>query len=451
MRTFHKVLFVFGAVILLLSGCVPAAKTPPSTLVPSITSTQIFVPTFTPTLQSPAAIPSATFTAVPPPEISHLTMIDALNGWASTSDVPFRLLFTHDGGETWKDITPGEYEPESAYFLNPQTGWVLKQISFPGHPESIYLGTLFTNDGAKSWTQYPTGQIWPNDTLHFSDPQHGWIVSSNSGGTQSAVFKMYQTIDGGRTWKTAKAIPPTPNPFWGPDAIFLQTGNDFYFDPDRIIILHSDINNIQPSGSLRFDITFDLGRTWMKQSIPLQGTYSHLSVTNTQVIFNDENGLLAVFLQDDPVYRKWIFYTTSDGGITWKLIPGELDIPINDWSWPYQFASLKDIYITCGNAICASHDGAHTWQKMPQNEVLVQTNDRRLESLDFVDASHGWIVVSNFNPNLEYTLYRTTDGGATWTQLHPTILPYTPPIVHVDTTIPTPTLIPTQTPANHSS
>jgi len=86
----------------------------------------------------------------------HLNMITEKNGWAIGQKKVYRTM---NGGATWKDVTPtGTDEIYAWYFLNSDTAWIL---SFNG---ILYrtedggkinsdkgTGLLYSNDGGQSW------------------------------------------------------------------------------------------------------------------------------------------------------------------------------------------------------------------------------------------------------------------------------------------------------------
>lgn len=116
----------------------------------------------------------------------------------------YTALITSDGGARWSPVPLTEF-PRSLFFLNENAGWLVTS-------ESIW----FTAEAGRSWTRI-SGQIKPDRKLAaapdtglllrvwFLDDQHGYGV-----GLQKSV---YETRDGGRTWKPlAAAAQPNVNP-----------------------------------------------------------------------------------------------------------------------------------------------------------------------------------------------------------------------------------------------
>jgi hypothetical protein len=116
-----------------------------------------------------------------------------------------------------------------------------------------------------------------------------------------------------------------------------------------------------------------------------------------------------------------VVYKTFDRGMTWQSIgypnlPGEYfisDVKFINHNFGYVVGSRPGI----AEGLFRTTDGGATWTPVFPNGGY---------SIDFTDANHGWVVgVSGFG-------YRTTDGGATWEQM---ILPnqgFTPTILKID-------------------
>jgi photosystem II stability/assembly factor-like uncharacterized protein len=116
-----------------------------------------------------------------------------------------------------------------------------------------------------------------------------------------------------------------------------------------------------------------------------------------------------------------VVYKTSDRGMTWQSI-GYPNLPGEYFISDVKFVSRDVGYVTgnrpgIGQGLFRTTDGGGTWTPIFPNGGY---------SIDFVDANHGWVVgVSGVG-------YRTTDGGATWQQI---ILPnqgFTPTISKID-------------------
>jgi photosystem II stability/assembly factor-like uncharacterized protein len=77
-------------------------------------------------------------------------------------------------------------------------------------------------------------------------------------------------------------------------------------------------------------------------------------------------------------------------------------------------ASPKDFFVWDGSApFSASHDAGASWTTVTPN-INIQDN---LVSMQFINASTGWALTSDANSHR--MLYKSVDGGATWTVLIP--------------------------------
>ena len=274
MRSIFKFLLVTGVLLFAFSGCTSSGQP---------TAEPTTLPTSQPTTQTvpPAASPVTpiTATAAPAPAITGLHMIDANHGWAWTNAQ--RLLHTSDGGLTWTDRTPaGQVGPGSAYYLDAQTAWLPIYLQ-----DSSRNGLLHTRDGGQTWTQYPYG---PSSGLRFTDTAQGWAVQEGVG-AGNAYYSVLETQDGGATWNPVPAIPPHPETGLPPGTIHLCNlcSDSFYFDPARMIVVYGDMGSMQPGGSVRMRVSFDLGKTWQTQNLPLPKADAGALVSPGQPVFFD--------------------------------------------------------------------------------------------------------------------------------------------------------------------
>jgi photosystem II stability/assembly factor-like uncharacterized protein len=158
-------------------------------------------------------------------------------------------------------------------------------------------GTLYaTTDGGVSWDQHPLpapcGDLLRLTALRAHDL---WALCSGSAPGRSQSKELFQSDDGGTTWKLAATSSPAATPGVGrlPELgiVTLLTS----VSPDRLIIAFDEGSPIAST---------DGGRTWVPQGLPASGGVEQLSFTDAQ------HGW-AVLYPDDALYR------TSDGGVQW--------------------------------------------------------------------------------------------------------------------------------------
>ncbi len=114
-------------------------------------------------------------------------------------------------------------------------------------------------------------------------------------------------------------------------------------------------------------------------------------------------------------------YWTQDGGASWKTItPNEEGFAIRAVSFldtRTGWVVLTDTAEPPRYMLARTADAGTTWQTHPL--ALEESAETAAVYLDWIDAETGWLVLrratsSNFSVG---TLFRTTDGGDTWTRL----------------------------------
>ena len=421
---------IFGplVLVLLIAACSTPLSTPAgSNNTPTMTAAQV----------------ESTPTSAP--RILALNMLDVNNGWAWAGSA--RLLYTSDGGMTWIDRTPEN--PKFMPFwpiasLDANDVWM--PISFN---DNNGPGLLHTTDGGQTWTEYPNGPLsGPTTSLHFADALNGWAETADVG-AGNLYITLSETNDGGKTWEPIPVTPPNPETGLPPGTVHLCNicAYGFYYDPRHMVTVSGDMGSMEPSGFVSLQTSFDLGKTWQAQKLPLpNGKTDALVGPSRTVFFDSENGILFVHLikiskDGSYTYQGLAFYTSHDGGASWSLLPNTLD-DVAAFEPPAQVISSQDIFILCGSSLCVSHDGAQSWKSLASNLDFTQNDQRYVSQIDFVNANTGWVLIRN---NEATALYKSSNGGQTWVQLTPLLVSSAPVTVSVDTNIPTPTSIPTAT------
>jgi photosystem II stability/assembly factor-like uncharacterized protein len=381
-----RLTFVFIAMLVFLTACSPTSTTRTPTPISS-------PPTTAPT--SASASPTPTSSTASYPALQSISMQDAQNGWGLSQDAAF---VTRNGGQQWEDITPHTaWLADSivkGFFLDSHTAWLLQPAG-----QDFNHGTLFrTTDGGQNWqsTEVPFG---PNP-VQFLNANDGWVMADRGAAAGSMAVDIYQTTDGGSTWtKVQSAAPQTQN----------QPGS-LPFGGDKLAMAFSDmqhgwIGGSQPIvGHSYLYKTTDGGKTWNSQDLSIPPAYSDSSVlVYAPKFFNSDDGLLPVNLETQV--ENLDFYVTQDGGQTWQ------STTVVQGSRAYAPVSFQDILVWSGEALNVSHDRGRTWLSVAPQSPL----QGKVQQIDFVDQATGWAISMDANENLY--LYRTTDGGNTWTEL----------------------------------
>lgn len=246
-------------------------------------------------------------------------------------------------------------------------------------------GVFGSSDGAISWTALRTGmQELPHSGLIWRQPPGNagelWVY----GWSPEAIYK--RLVNG--NWV---AIGPTDGPMYEPG-----TGFSFAVAPG--------------------DGTMYMAR------------YQHFGTGGTGGAIWSEVGSLDAIgeLTVDPRNERIVYATdrnfrkakTLNGGANWDPI-GATDLPAAIASFVISAESSSRVYALAGNqsvptgyVLFVSEDSGTTWAPMQTTPTAMNNSPGRL--LIQQPGSPGTMYVS-----LDAGLFKTTDAGVTWTQLHP--------------------------------
>lgn len=333
---------------------------------------------------------------VPSPSIRRLFMIDSSNGWAIGNSY---VLRTGDGGVTWYNMTmPGVSSVLNGFFPDSNKGWILT-------PEGLYR----TVEAGSRWMHYEVP--FTGGYIQFLDDLNGFVLSGEPSGMQKHAVSLYQTSDGGATWTLKYANDPSvPN-------------NTLPFSGHKLGMAFRDpstgwVGGDYPTpGFVYLYKTTDSGVTWSQQSLPLPAGYESAYVTiESPRFFGPNDAILPVWLGTNTG-RVLVTYESHNGGATWALTAGSILQGKNT-----DFISGRDGFAWDTNGFFhVTRDAGWSWSQTTPN---VNFGDDVL-ALDFVSETAGWIAQNAVNGSTP--LYRTTDGGNTWTLVSGTASPVTPP------------------------
>ncbi|MBQ9470376.1 MAG: C10 family peptidase [Bacteroidales bacterium] len=240
-----------------------------------------------------------------------------------------------------------------------------------------------------------------------------WAIAYDGmGAGYDANRDFVRTIDGGRTWTVG------------------QVGGDEYRHYEATMLAAIDANTAFATVLLADESTLqtqtgmvstsDGGLTWKK----IPGVYTN-SVSFANVVCLWENG--KGFAQGDPVSGYFEVYTTADSGRTWVRVP-RASIPDpskgkNGQNDEYGTVGYAEVieggigwFTTNRGNIYRTTDYGQTWTK--------HTIDAQVDfalTTRFKNANEGVAFGRKAKPTKEYQyyLYRTTDGGSSWKAMTP--------------------------------
>ena len=394
-----------------------------------------------------AALPasSPTIASEAARSIAEIRMLDATKGWAWSNGVEgqYLLLRTTDGGQTWRDVTPRAfpYLEFGGWFLDSQTAWVstLDRKTYDG-------ALLRTTDGGKSWSVLVKEGAAPfkcltaeGSSCEFFNANHA-VARTADYGLGSVHVRFFETQDGGMTWTPVLMVPPYPENNLPPGTIHLCNlcGDGIsYYPPTKVIITHGDQGDEQPKGAVRLSLSTNLGKAWRDLRLSEPEKYRDgLAGPLSPVFFDDKNGLLPAHIlkrnaDNTLAYSALVFYASDDGGLTWTARPGIIELTSEGKVWSFgshvDVVSSKDVFVRGGLNLYVTRDGARSWRTIKPNiDFGLEGSKWDVSRMDFVDANHGWIVISDnrtFASFGNYPLFKTSDGGSSWTELPLKIVP----------------------------
>ncbi len=294
-------------------------------------------------------------------KLIDIDFVDKKNGWICGSGGA--VLHTKDGGKTWKTQSKGSPQTlRKCFFLNKKTGWIiggdLKQSNVIIH----------TNDGGKTWNKQYENKNKSLKSIIFTDKKSGWVTGSEG--------LLLYTEDGGKTW-WKKESPHTDETLFNID--FINKNNGWILGENKIYK------------------TDDGGDIWNPiHSNKIRDYYSDYYFK----FFNQKRGF---------VVGPYFSGETKDGGISWKKI----NLSCNAFFFLSSGKGWKceDNVETYSSSIYFTDNFGEKWDPIgvfPTKAVICD--------MFFTDLKNGYIITGD-GSSLPYggsDIYKTIDGGKTW-------------------------------------
>ena len=262
---------------------------------------------------------------------------------------------------------------------------------------------LRTDDGGEAWVSVSQRRF---ASLDFVSPSVGWATEFSCSFTcEGAVFK---TADGGATWAEQLKLPDLQD---APSLTFVDSSNGW-------------VVQTYGTGAPMWH-TLDGGQTWREQRPPASDPYRapRIAFVDRNIVWHASSACEPTRF-DDCALRANL---STDGGDTWTAttpIPEEEDCGASSIA----ATSVKHVWISGSRCthfvepiLHRSSDGGATWTSYDRGFV------GDAGSLTFFDSRVGRSF-SSFCPNPPVgtctgAIYRTGDGGATWTREETDLLP----------------------------
>ncbi|HUI88527.1 MAG TPA: YCF48-related protein [Anaerolineales bacterium] len=288
-----RIIALIGLAVILFACSKPATSTP--TPPPAVT----------------AAPPTLTAPIVAAPAFTALHMVDVMNGWAITDTGVVR---TNDGGTTWHAVTPPGVTKlgfgTTFYFLDASHGWVVT-----GDPSSNTNTLYRTQDGGTTWQSSMVNFFMGH--LVFLNASNGWMMSDLGAGAGSDAVAIFQTTDGGQTWNQTYIDDPTQP---GASSTLPLGGlKDGITATDMKTAWVGGIT--YASGVIYLYQTQDGGQSWKLQSVQIPSGYDQAQFETTGPQFVTAQDAYMPVHTTNQYGTVMAVYYSHDGGSNWALTP----------------------------------------------------------------------------------------------------------------------------------
>jgi photosystem II stability/assembly factor-like uncharacterized protein len=325
---------------------------------------------------------------------------------------------------SWTEVTPksaADRNPYSYtnYFLDESNAWITEVAS--DGVSNPYLVTFRTTDGGKTWQRgSPVPTTFQSMIAeYFLDASSGWLVITSGDLSHATWPAVYVTEDGGLQWTLEASqagadaaqgnlVPGGGEPSfvssstgWLTIGLYAGTGNgSFYFSRTAIVVTH------------------DGGRTWRNQPLPIAPPAG--AVVEAPVFFGQQ-GVIVMDAMDPSSPEKAKLFVTSDGGLTWSVRPLDLG-----YVESIQFVDAKHGWALAGPGsdfmkspvartiplpLYRTDDGGVSWTRVATNLNFAE-GPNRLTDIHFVDQRTGFATI--WNDGGPTQVLRSDDGGQTW-------------------------------------
>ena len=296
-----------------------------------------------------------------------------------------QLWATTDGGATWKERNAAlKIDPADFRFFTPKIGIATVKMNDGSNNDNIYR----TTDGGTTWNLVKTPQDLSISGFSVTDAKTGFAVADvpvKKDDKTTSKMVILKTVDAGATW-TSIDMPISATSNEGKEPHFIW----FMDDKTGWVIKSNPYSETSRGDLLRTD---DGGKTWKK-------TWSADETGISRIGFFDKN--TGVVLPGLWYLTPKIFRTT-DGGNSFAQIAEGLDLNFTTISFP----DAKTGFASNTKGIIKTSDGGYTWKQS------LEAKFSYIEQIKFFDKNEGLAILRSEDGS--GTIYRTANGGDTWT------------------------------------
>ncbi|HEX3760954.1 MAG TPA: hypothetical protein VHW23_19805 [Kofleriaceae bacterium] len=390
--------------------------------------------------------------AIAPSQPSRLYVaLATTDGGGNAGGTGAGLYRSDDAGASWVQITRDERP-----MLKIGGSDLMVPVVDPKNPDVVYVASIVamkSTDGGRTWTWLrgaPGGDDYQNLWINPIDPKVFALVSD-----QGAVI----TVNGGRTWTSWYNQPTAQLYHVGVTADFpyricsgqqesgsvciASRGNDGeigYRDWRPVGIIEYGAAAPDPRNP---DIVYGAGRNSVSRYQWSTGRVQNVTPIPIRGTYRTERTQPIVFSPVRPgvmYYASNVLFESGDGGQTWRTISPDLGhphpgIPPSIGSLAASNKAAEDargaIYAlapsfkaagtlwagTDDGKLWTTRDGGAHWTDITPPEVTPWSKVTQLEASHFDDVT-AYASVSRFRvDDLAPCIYRTHDGGKTWTRI----------------------------------
>lgn len=331
---------------------------------------------------------------------------------AATGTGAQALQRTVDGGASWTNVTPPGLAQQSdgdeisgVFALDAAHAWV----TFGPYGSAAAQTLTVTADGGRHWHTDGNLPSTGGCQLQFVTPGDGWCISIGAAAGSEGVF-LWRTTDGGQHWR--QTLTNSPN---------IGAHNELPFGCDKLVGFDSTRLGWAgfhcAGGPAPLYRSVDGGARWT--SVDLARPPGSLDDGDGFIgipVLNGADGAVGFRVDgSSPAAATTLVYRSSDGGTTWQPVtpPGPRTYQCVDT------VTATSWRLIAGDQLVVTDDAGRTWHTTTMNQNFGQLACGGAEfggpEVDFTGEGIGWITYAR-SP-VPTTLWRTTDGGTTWTRL----------------------------------